>query len=96
MIRVSVLSTRQLIKSSTKIIACSAIFIILVNILKYSNAHFSQTEIDANKCISYITEEITAMDNMEIMDISKINPEHILDSELKFSQYMIAEEMRMN
>ncbi len=91
MIRVSVLSTRQLIRSSTKIIACSAIFIILVNILKYSNAHFSQTEIDANKCISYITEEITAMDNKEIMDISKINPEHILDSELKFSQYMIAE-----
>lgn len=92
MIKVSVISTKQLFKSSFKILACGAIFILLIIVLQYSNAHFSQTEIDTSKCISYITEEITIMGDMNLMDISKINPEYILDSELKFSEYPIAEQ----
>lgn len=92
MIRVSVVSTKQLVRSSFKILACGVIFIILIIMLKYSNAHFSQTEIDAKKCISYITEEITVMGNTDLIDISKVKPGYILDSELKFSEYIVPEQ----
>ena len=55
--------------------------------VKFSNAKYSKTEIDTGKYISYLSEEITAMSNTNIPNISKINPEQILDSELMFSEY---------
>lgn len=87
MIRVSVVSKKDLAKIVSKFACIVVGLIILVNVVKYANAKFSKTELDTSKCISYLSEEITAMGNTNISDISKVNPHQILDSELMFSEY---------
>lgn len=87
MIKVSVVSKKDLAKIISKFIVTVIILIIIINMVKFSNAKYSKTEIDTGKYISYLSEEITAMSNTNIPNISKINPEQILDSELMFSEY---------
>lgn len=88
MIRVSVVSKKDLTRFVLKLIVVIVIFVVITNILRYSGANFSNTELNTSRCISYISEEITAMGNTNIEGrISRVNPQQILDSELMFSEY---------
>ena len=62
------------------------ILLIILKIYEYSKNHFSQTQITTNQCISYITEEITAMGHIETNNIFELTPEHILESEFRMSK----------
>ena len=62
------------------------ILFIILKIYEYSKNHFSQTQITTNQCISYITEEITAMGHIETNNIFELTPEHILESEFRMSK----------
>lgn len=83
MIKVSVVSTKELYKSTTKIAIIIIILLTLVGIIKYSRKNLNKIELSTNKCISYIAEEITVMGNLDQKNPFELNPEDILDSEIK-------------
>lgn len=85
MIKVSVVSTKDLIKKSMKIGFTLCTLIAIVCIVKYSKDNLANAEIRADKYISCISEELTIMGNLNEKDIV-INPEKILDSELRASR----------
>lgn len=86
MIKVSVVSTNDIWKYIIKLGFIIAILFIILKIYEYSKNHFSQTQITTNQCISYITEEITAMGHIETNNIFELTPEHILESEFRMSK----------
>lgn len=92
MIRISVVSTRDVVKKSIKIISLMFLLVVIVFIIKFTNKHFSRAEINSRKALSYITEEITVMGNMNNIDFSKVYPEQILNKELGFSMISKKEE----
>lgn len=85
MIKVSVISTKDLIKKSIKISFTLCTLIAIVCIVKYSKANLANVEISADKYISCISEELTIMGDLNKKNIG-INPEKILDSELRVSK----------
>ncbi len=86
MIKVSVVSTNDIWKYIIKLGFIIVILFIILKIYEYSKNHFSQTQITTNQCISYITEEITAMGHIETNNIFELTPEHILESEFRMSK----------
>lgn len=92
MIRISVVSTRDVVKKSIKIISLMFLLVVIVFIIKFTNKYFSRAEINSRKALSYITEEITVMGNMNNIDFSKVYPEQILNKELGFSMISKKEE----
>lgn len=86
MIKVSVVSTNDIWKYIIKLVFIIVILLIILKIYEYSKNHFSQTQITTNQCISYITEEITAMGHIETNNIFELTPEHILESEFRMSK----------
>ena len=84
MIRISVVSTRDVFRKSTKIIILVILFVFIIYISKYSKIHFNKVEIDTKTAISFLSEEITAMGDLSYFDISKINPESIIEKEFSY------------
>ncbi|MBQ3409316.1 MAG: stage II sporulation protein P [Clostridia bacterium] len=96
MIRVSVVSTKDIVRKIPKIAIIILILISVVGIVKASNKYLSKTELSMKMAISYLTEEIPAMGDTNITDISKVNPKQLLDKELMLSEILVKEENPVN
>lgn len=92
MIRVSVVSTKDLIKKSVKIGVILLVLIALVCVVKFSKNRLNNIEISTDQCISYLSEELTMMGNLNQNNIN-FKPEIILDSELRASKYITSRKM---
>jgi len=89
MIRVSVISTKDIIKKAIKFLFLAFILVVIVNLAKISKKYFTMV-FQSKNAISYITDEISVMgDYTSIKNFSSINPEHMLDSELMFSDILM-------
>lgn len=86
MIKLSVVSTKEIFKYFAKIGIMIIGLFIIIKIFNYSKNHFANTEITANECIAYLTDEITVMGNLEMNSIFEIKPEQILESEFRISK----------
>lgn len=86
MIKLSVVSTKEIFKYFAKIGIMIIGLFIIIKIFNYSKNHFANTEISANECIAYLTDEITVMGNLEMNSIFEIKPEQILESEFRISK----------
>ena len=93
MIRVSVVSTKEIFKLIIKIVLFIVILVIIIGIIRYSKRNFEKTSIDTNKYLSYITDEITVMGNLELNNKLSLNPEIILDSEFRASKAITSRNM---
>ena len=93
MVKVSVVSTNDIWKYIIKIGFIIIILFIILKVYEYSKNHFSQTQLTTNQCISYIAEEITAMGSIETNNIFELNPEHIIESELRMSKAVTSRNM---
>lgn len=93
MIRVSVVSTKEIFKLIIKIVLFIVILVIIIGIIRYSKRNFEKTSIDTNKYLSYITDEITVMGNLELDNKLSLNPEIILDSEFRASKAITSRNM---
>lgn len=92
MIRVSVVSTKDLIKKSVKMGVILLVLIALVCVVKFSKNRLNNIEISTDQCISYLSEELTMMGNLTQNNIN-FKPEIILDSELRASKYITSRKM---
>lgn len=93
MIRVSVVSTKEIFKLIIKIVLFIVILVIIIGIIRYSKRNFEKTSIDTNKYLSYITDEITVMGNLELNNKLSLNPEIILDYEFRASKAITSRNM---
>lgn len=93
MIRVSVVSTKEIFKLIIKIVLFIVILVVIIGIIRYSKRNFEKTSIDTNKYLSYITDEITVMGNLELNNKLSLNPEIILDSEFRASKAITSRNM---
>lgn len=93
MIRVSVVSTKEIFKLIIKIVLFIVILVVIIGIIRYSKRNFEKTSIDTNKYLSYITDEITVMGNLEFNNKLSLNPEIILDSEFRASKAITSRNM---
>lgn len=92
MIRISVVSTKDVVRKSIKIIMIILLLLSVIFITKISNKYLSKTELNTKRALSYLTEEITVMGDMNDIDFSKVYPEKILNQELGFSSIAKVEE----
>ena len=92
MIRISVVSTKDVVRKSIKIIVIILLLLTVIFITKISNKYLSKTELNTKRALSYLTEEITVMGDMNDIDFSKVYPEKILNQELGFSSIAKVEE----
>lgn len=92
MIRISVVSTKDVVRKSIKIIVIILLLLSVIFITKISNKYLSKTELNTKRALSYLTEEITVMGDMNDIDFSKVYPEKILNQELGFSSIAKVEE----
>ncbi|MBR2744406.1 MAG: stage II sporulation protein P [Clostridia bacterium] len=86
MVKVSVVSAKVLCRTSVKMFSIVVIFLILIGIINYSKIHFSKVQIETDKGISYLTDEITIMGDLRLDKIFRLTPTTILESELKASK----------
>lgn len=86
MIKVSVVSKNDIWKYIIKIGFVIVILFIIIKVYDYSKKHFSETKITTKQCISYLTEEITVMGSKEQNNVFEINPQSMLESELRMSK----------
>ena len=86
MIKVSVVSTKDIWKYFIKFIIVIICVIFLLKMYEISKRYFGDKELSAEKCISYITEEITAMESSNSLAGLEINPTNIIGGELRMSQ----------
>jgi len=86
MVKVSVVSAKVLCRTSIKMFGIVAIFLILIGIINYSKIHFSKVQIETDKGISYLTDEIILMGDLRLDKIFRLTPTTILESELKASK----------
>lgn len=86
MIKISVVSTRDVFRKSFKIIAIVLLFILIISIVKYANIHFNKIELDTKSAISCLTEEITVMGDMNSFNVSKINPKSLISKEFAYPE----------
>ena len=92
MIRISVVSTKDVVRKSIKIIVIILLLLSVIFITKISNKYLSKTELNTKRALSYLTEAITVMGDMNDIDFSKVYPEKILNQELGFSSIAKVEE----
>ena len=85
MIRISVVSTRDVVRKSIKIISIVVLLIVIIYIVKFSNKHLNKIELNSKMALSYISEEITMLGDFNDIDFSRVYPEQILSKELGFS-----------
>ena len=83
MIKVSVVSTKDIWKYIIKIGVIVAALFIILKIYNYSKKNFET--INTTQCISYITEEITEMGELKKPNIFEIKPQSMLESEFRMS-----------
>ena len=88
MIKVSVVSTKELVKISTKVVTVVIMLVVIIGLAKYSKANFTDAQIDTKKGIEYLAEEITAMGKLDVDNVIDITPETILNSEYKVTKYI--------
>ena len=86
MIKVSVVSKNDIWKYIIKIGFVIVILFIIIKVYDYSKKHFGETKITTKECISYLTEEITVMGSKEQNNVFEINPQSMLESELRMSK----------
>ena len=85
MIKVSVVSTKDIWKYIIKIGVIVAALFIILKIYNYSKKNFETKTINTTQCISYITEEITDMGELKKPNIFEIKPQSMLESEFRMS-----------
>lgn len=85
MIKVSVVSTKDIWKYIIKIGVIVAALFIILKIYNYSKKNFETKTINTTQCISYITEEITEMGELKKPNIFEIKPQSMLESEFRMS-----------
>ena len=85
MIKVSVVSTKDIWKYIIKIGVIVATLFIILKIYNYSKKNFETKTINTTQCISYITEEITEMGELKKPNIFEIKPQSMLESEFRMS-----------
>ena len=85
MIKVSVVSTKDIWKYIIKIGVIVAALFIIFKIFNYSKKNFETKTINTTQCISYITEEITEMGELKKPNIFEIKPQSMLESEFRMS-----------
>lgn len=95
MIRISVVSTKDVVRKSVKIIVIILLLLSVIFITKMSNKYLSKTELSTKRALSYLTEEITVMGDMNDIDFSRVYPEKILSKELGFSAISKVEEQKI-
>ena len=83
MVRVSVFTKNDIWKYMIKLGFMLIIFFIILKVYAYSKQHLEGKQITAEQCISYLTEEITAMGKAEQNDIFSVDSEKMLESELR-------------
>lgn len=86
MIKVSVVSKNDIWKYIIKIGFVIVILFIIIKVYDYSKKHFGETKITTQQCISYLTEEITVMGSKEQNSVFEIDPQSMLESELRMSK----------
>lgn len=86
MIKVSVVSTKDIWKYIIKLGIIIAILFIILKIYNYSKKNFETKTINATQCISYITDEITEMGEIKKSNILEIRPQSMLESEFRMSK----------
>lgn len=85
MIKVSVVSTKDIWKYIIKLGIVIAVLFIILKIYNYSKKNFETKTINTTQCISYITEEITEMGELKKPNIFEIKPQSMLESEFRMS-----------
>ena len=85
MIKVSVVSTKDIWKYIIKLGVIVAALFIILKIYNYSKKNFETETINTTQCISYITEEITEMGELKRANIFEIKPQSMLESEFRMS-----------
>lgn len=85
MIKVSVVSTKDIWKYIIKIGVIVAALFIILKIYNYSKKNFETETINTTQCISYISEEITEMGELKRANIFEIKPQSMLESEFRMS-----------
>ncbi|MBR2705282.1 MAG: stage II sporulation protein P [Clostridia bacterium] len=95
MIRISVVSTRDVVRKSIKIISIVVLLIVIIYIVKFSNKHLNKIELNSKMALSYISEEITMLGDFNDIDFSRVYPEQILSKELGFSYVSKVEEQEI-
>ena len=85
MIKVSVVSTKDIWKYVIKLGIIIAVLFIILKIYNYSKKNFETKTINTTQCISYITEEITEMGELKKANIFEIKPQSMLESEFRMS-----------
>ena len=85
MIKVYVVSTKDIWKYIIKIGVIVAALFIILKIYNYSKKNFETKTINTTQCISYITEEITEMGELKKPNIFEIKPQSMLESEFRMS-----------
>lgn len=85
MIKVSVVSTKDIWKYIIKLGVIVAALFIILKIYNYSKKNFETETINTTQCISYITEEITEMGELKKPNIFEIKPQSMLESEFRMS-----------
>ncbi len=86
MIKVSVVSTKDIWKYIIKLGSIIAILFIILKIYNYSKKNFETKTLNATQCISYITDEITEMGEIKKSNILEIRPQSMLESEFRMSK----------
>lgn len=86
MIKVSVVSTKDIWKYIIKFGIVIAVLFIILKIYNYSKKNFETKTINTTQCISYITEEITEMGELKNSNIFEIKPQSMLESEFRMSK----------
>ena len=86
MIKVSVVSTKDIWKYIIKIGVIVAALFIILKIYNYSKKNFETKTINTTQCISYITEEITEMGELKKPNIFEIKPDQMafLDIDMRW------------
>lgn len=85
MIKVSVVSTKDIWKYIIKLGVIVAALFIILKIYNYSKKNFETETINTTQCISYISEEITEMGELKRANIFEIKPQSMLESEFRMS-----------
>ena len=85
MIKVSVVSTKDIWKYIIKLGVIVAALFIILKIYNYSKKNFETETINTTQCISYIAEEITEMGELKRANIFEIKPQSMLESEFRMS-----------
>lgn len=90
MIKVSVISTRGRYKLVIKAVIIIAILFVLSRIIKLSKSNLGKIEIDTNRCLSYVTDQVKFMGDLNKGELPQFSPETVLSSEFRVAQSVVS------